>query len=152
MGSRLEGAQNMDTLVMPSAEALRHDVLLRKYLVGRDWDLDGEQQLVRHLVTNSLELLPEWPLLVGYEWGPPGGTRGDLLFFDGTASFAAVEVKSLENQPTKKRNLVERQAREAAERAEVLWPEAHTTPLVYTDDEHQIGAPPRSPDDRIRYG
>jgi len=142
----------MDAVVMPREEAARRDRILRQFLVERDWDLDGEQQLVRHLVANSLELLPEWPLLVGYEWGPPGGTRGDLLFFDGTASFAAIEVKSLENQPNKKRNLVERQAREAAERAEVLWPGAQTTPMVYTDDEHQVCAPPRSPDDRVRYG
>lgn len=141
----------MDTLMIPLMEAQRRDVVLRSYLEGRDWDLDSEQELVRHLVCNSRALLPGWPLLVGYEWGPPGETRGDLLFYDGQSSFVVVEVKSLVKEPNKRRNLVEKQARDAAERMEAVWPGAHVTALVYTEDERRSGGPPRSPDDRVRY-
>lgn len=141
----------MDAILMPFAEAHRRDVVLRGYLEGRDWDLDSEQRLVRHLVCHSDELLPDWPLLVGYEWGPPGGTRGDLLFFDGKASFAAVEVKSLSKSPTERRGKVEKQARDAAQRVEKAWPGAVVTALVYTDDEYDREQPPRSPDDRLRH-
>ncbi len=119
---------------------------------GRDWDLDTEQGLVRQLVINSTGLLPAWPFLVGYEWGPPGETRGDLLFFDGVGSFAAVEVKALPaKERNRRRNQVEKQAMEAATRVADLWPGARVTPLVYTDDDHDAGLPPRSPVDRIRY-
>ena len=140
----------MDPVMMTLAEARHRDVILRGYIEGKDWELDGEQKLVRHLVCNSRKLLPAWPILVGYEWGPPGGTRGDLLFFDGEASFAAVEVKSLAKAPNKKRNLVEKQAREA-ERVSALWRDALVTPLVYTDDERRAHTRPRHPDARIRF-
>jgi hypothetical protein len=141
----------MDSLMMRLQEAQRRDRILRAYLIGRDWDLDGEQRLVRHLVHHSHALLPRWPFLVGYEWGPPGGTCGDLLFSNGQASLAVVEIKSLAKTPNRKRNMVERQVVESAERAMALWPEAEVTELVYTDDEYSTGAPPRDPSDRARY-
>ena len=142
----------MDSLVMPLDEAVHRDAVLRVFLEGRDWDLDGEQDLVRHLVRHSAELLPAWPYLIGYEWGLPNESRGDLLFFDGEDRLAAVEVKALAAQNrNKRRNQVEQQANEAAERARSRWPNAHVTALVYTDDEHKGNQPPRSPMDRIRY-
>ncbi len=151
LGGRLQGEQIVDPIMMTLTEARRRDGILRAYIEGRDWELDGEQMLVRHLVCNSGKLLPDWPLLVGYEWGPPGGTRGDLLFFDGEASFAVVEVKSLAKTPNKKRNQVEKQAREAAERVSTPRRDAFVTPLVYTDDERQADVGPRDPDARTRF-
>ena len=141
----------MDATVMTLEEAQRRDQVLRSYLVGRDWGLDAEQQLVRHLVLHSKVLLPRWPILVGYEWGPPGGTRGDLLFYDGKVSFAAVEIKSLAKKANKKRNEVEIQAMDSAKRVQSALSEASVTALVYTDDEHQEGSPPRAPGSRRTY-
>lgn len=135
--------------MIPPDECRRRDGVLRAYLVGRDWDLDAEQGLRRALVIRSSEWLARYPFLVGVEWRAPDGSPGDLLFFDGAAQFAVVEVKSLGNRErTKRRGDVERQARSFAEAACVLYPGAEVEALVYTEDEARRGAGPRAPEGR----
>jgi hypothetical protein len=130
-------------------ECCRRDAILRAYLVGRDWDLDAEQGLRRSLVLRSAEWLAGYPFLVGVEWRAPDGSPGDLLFFDGAAGFAVVEVKALgSRERTKRRGDVERQARSFAAAAGVLYPGAEVVALVYTDDEAARGAGPRAPEVR----
>jgi hypothetical protein len=133
--------------MIPRAEAERRDALLRAYIVGRDWELDGEQTLRRDLVVASRTLLPRYPLLVGVEWRAPDGSQGDLLFFDGGAAFAVVEVKHLgDRERTARRGTVERQARRYAGDAASLFPGAAIEALVYTCDEQGRGLPPRQPE------
>ena len=65
------------TSAIPLAEAQRRDQVLRAYLAGFDWDLTGETALRRHLVLNSAQLLPDFPLLIGLEWSARSGHAGD---------------------------------------------------------------------------
>lgn len=74
----------------------RNQVLLA-YFNGRDWDENSEYALKRQLVLNSHQLLPDYPYVIEDEWEVEAGRtdkgRGDLVFTDGTGSFAVVEVK-----------------------------------------------------------
>ena len=116
-------------------EASRRDQILRSYIGGRDWDPSAEFQLVRALVSGSQRLLPDHPYVFDYEW-PAGGIKGDLLFSDGSNSFAVVEVKSTEGagNRTDRRNHVERQAIRCAEGVARQFPGAAVLAYVYTDD------------------
>lgn len=105
--------------------------VLRAYFEGRDWDTNGEYALKRKLVLNSTKLLPDYPYVIEDEWEvQPGRTdrgRGDLVFTDGSGSFAVVEVKAIDLESTertgttkrvsnrKKRRTVEEQAFRYAE-------------------------------------
>lgn len=101
----------------------RRDQVLRAYFQGRDWDDNNEFALKRHLILNSHELLPGYPLLINDEWeAEPNRNqegRGDLLFADGKDRYAVVEVKWLDltnsgrttrTSRTKKRQKVKEQA------------------------------------------
>lgn len=135
--------------MIPHAEQRRRDQILRPYIDGRDFDLDPEHELRRHLVVHSQTLLPAWPLLVGLEWRAPTGSPGDLVFGDGVGRFAVVEVKYLgDRDRTKRRGDVERQATGFAQAWLELHPDAVVTALVYTCDERNRGRPPRAPERR----
>ncbi len=130
-------------------EQRRRDGSLRAYLLGRDFDLDSEHLLRRHLAAHSLELLPRWPYLVGLEWRASDGSQGDLVFGDGGESFAVIEVKHLgDRDRTRRRGDVEDQAYRFAQCWRGLHPSSVVTPLVYTCDERIRSAPPRAPADR----
>jgi len=139
-------------LPLTREEAVRRDLILRAYVLGRDWDLDAEKTLVRELVLGSSKVLPQVPLLVGMEWDAAGEGLGDLLFFDGDRRAAVVEVKSLRG---KRRNPgrqdVEKQARRFAGVLARVHPDVEIVPLVYTTDESEAGRPPRDPEDRERW-
>ncbi len=134
------------TSAIPLAEAQRRDQVLRAYLAGFDWDLTGETALRRHLVLNSAQLLPEFPLLIGLEWSARSGHAGDLLFFDGVRRLAAVEVKVTDKRATARRmHKVETQARDFARGAQQVFPWAQVEGLIYTSMEHAAGLGPRRP-------
>lgn len=132
-------------------EAQRRDTALRAYMEARDWDEDRERQLARALVLGSRALLPRFPLLVGLEWEAPDGSRGDLLFRDADGNYAVVEVKVPSRNKTKARGVVEKQALKFAGHLKSVLPAGSVTPLVYTDDEHDEGEPPRAPEARVRW-
>lgn len=135
--------------MIPPAEQTRRDQILRPYIAGRDFDLDPEHELRRHLVVHSHALLSAWPLLVGLEWRAPNGSPGDLVFGDGAGRFAVVEVKHLgDRDRTKRRGDVERQALWFAQAWQQLHPDAVVTALVYTCDERNADRPPRAPGQR----
>jgi hypothetical protein len=132
--------------VLPHAEAVRRDQVLRAYLIGRDWDAEGEPALRRTLVMQSERLLPDYPLLIGVEWATLDGRPGDLLFYDGHDRLLVVEVKVLgKREPQKRRNIVQEQARAFAKAARRLHPHAEVEARVYTCDEERAGAGPRAP-------
>lgn len=132
--------------VLPYAEAVRRDHVLRAYLHGRDWDAEGEAALRRTLVSQSAELLPDYPLLIGVEWTTHDGHPGDLLFYDGGNRLLVVEVKVLGNRhPQKRRHFVQQQAWAFAKAARRLHPTAEVEARVYTCDEERAGSPPRAP-------
>lgn len=133
--------------MIPLQEQQRRDQILRAYVIARDFDLDPEHLLRRHLVTHSSTLLPRWPFLVGLEWRASDGSPGDLVFGDGGDDFAVVELKHLgDRERTRRRGDVEDQARRFALRWQQLHPGSVVAPLVYTCDERCGGAPPRSPE------
>jgi Holliday junction resolvase-like predicted endonuclease len=108
---------------MNKSEMERRDQVLRAYFQGRDWDENNEYVLTRHLVLNSYELLPDYPLIIDDQWeAEPNRNQegeGDLLFADGEGRFAVVEVKWIDltssgdtasTRRTKKRKKVKEQA------------------------------------------
>lgn len=130
-------------------EQQRRDQILRAYVIARDFDLDPEHVLRRHLVIHSSALLARWPYLIGLEWRAPNGSPGDLVFGDGGVDFAVVEVKHLgDRERTRRRGAVEEQARTFALAWLALHPDSVITPLVYTCDEHRSSGSPRPPERR----
>jgi len=107
---------------------------------GRDWEEGVECAWGREVVLRSAEFLPNYPLLIEYEWeGLPGSTtfgRGDLVFGDGSGHFAVVEVKTIEGsgKRTNRRTKVEEQALRYAAAWERRHPGSVVQALVYTDD------------------
>jgi hypothetical protein len=128
-----------------SSEAIdwaHRDQVLRAYILGRDWEPeDSEFSLVRYLVERSAELLPEFPLLVAYEWWVGNGTgfsgKGDLVFFDGHSRFVVVEVKDIEGSGgrNRRRNQVEEQAENYREQWQSRFPGTSVCAMVYTRDD-----------------
>ena len=79
----------------------RRNSVLRAYIAGRDWDTNAEFQLVRRLVAEGDVRLGSLTLLFDYEWEVSAGHSnhgcGDLVFTDGSGSFAVVEVKFIDD-------------------------------------------------------
>ncbi|MFT6821092.1 MAG: hypothetical protein ACJATT_004921 [Myxococcota bacterium] len=130
---------------MDLAEAKRRDSVLRAYAIARDWDLSVEARLTRTLIQASYELLPKYPFLIDWEWeevpGQSQDGRGDLLFFDGLAAYAVVEVKCISGSGTntRRRNAVEKQALRYQVAAQTRFPGGHVVAFVFTDDPDYPG-------------
>lgn len=116
---------------MDYAEAQRRDRVLRCWFEGRDWSKSPEYQLARSLVMEPPEILQEFAFVVDYEWEVVEGFsqlgRGDLVFTDGLASYAVVEVKYVEGgrwggSGRNRRNHMREKRRKVEEQA---WTYAH---------------------------